>query len=70
MPRKPTQPRKDDPEQLERFKEMAREVEADERPGATDRALARVMGRQRRTESPERSRQNRSPRNPGGEDSQ
>jgi hypothetical protein len=34
------QPRKDsDPEQLERFKRTAREVEADETPGALDRVF-------------------------------
>jgi hypothetical protein len=44
MPRKPTRPRKDsDPEQLERFKQTAREAEADESKGAMDRAFDRVV---------------------------
>lgn len=33
----------DDPEQSRRFIDMAREVEADETPGATDRALKKVV---------------------------
>ena len=42
--RKPTPPPKaDNPEQSRRFIGMAREVEADESPGATDRAFNRVV---------------------------
>ena len=33
----------DDPDQLKRFKEMAREVEVDETPGALDRAFKKVV---------------------------
>lgn len=44
MPRNPQRPRKDsDPEQLKRFKDMAREVEVDERPEAFDRAFKKVI---------------------------
>lgn len=44
MPRKPQQPRKtEDPDQLRRFREMAREVEADDTEGAMDRAFDRVI---------------------------
>jgi hypothetical protein len=44
MPRKPPRPRKDsDPEQLKRFKEMAREVEVDESAEAFDRAFDKVV---------------------------
>ena len=42
MARKPKPP-PDDPEQLKRFKEMAREVEADESEGAMDRAFDKVI---------------------------
>jgi hypothetical protein len=43
MPRKPQSPRKtSDPEQLKRFKEMAREVGADESADAMDRAFEKV----------------------------
>ena len=42
MTTKPKQPTPDDPEQLKRFREMAREVEVDEREGAFDRAFERV----------------------------
>jgi hypothetical protein len=42
VPRKPKPP-PDDPEQLKRFKEMAREVEVDETPGAMDRAFDKVI---------------------------
>jgi hypothetical protein len=42
--RKPAPPpNADDPEQSRRFIDMAREVEADETPGATDRAFDRVL---------------------------
>jgi hypothetical protein len=41
MPRKPA--KIDDPEQLKRFKAMAREVEADESPDALDKAVGRVL---------------------------
>jgi hypothetical protein len=44
MPRKPN-PTPDDPEQLKRFKEMAREVEVDETPGAMDRAFEKIIRR-------------------------
>jgi hypothetical protein len=33
----------DDPEQSKRFKEMAREVEVDERPDAFDRAFTSIV---------------------------
>jgi hypothetical protein len=33
----------DDPEQSKRFKEMAREIEVDERPDAFDRAFKKVI---------------------------
>lgn len=36
-------PRADDPEQSQRFIDMAREVEADETPGALNRALDKVI---------------------------
>ena len=68
MTRKPT-PKPDNPEQFKRFIETAREVGADERPEAIDRAFERVMGRPRKTESPARSGQNRSRRNRDVEDS-
>jgi hypothetical protein len=42
MPRKPKPP-PDDPEQLKRFKEMARQVEVDESEGAMDRAFNKVI---------------------------
>lgn len=41
MTRKPSPP-PDDPEQSKRFAETAREVEADESPGAFDRAFKTV----------------------------
>jgi hypothetical protein len=61
MPRKP---KPDDPEQFKRFINMAREVEADESPGAVDRAFDKVIGRQQgRSNQPSpgqsRSRQKR-----------
>lgn len=44
--RKPEPPPKaDNPEQSRRFIDMAREVEADESPGALDRAFKRVVPR-------------------------
>ena len=44
MPRKSKPQRaKSDPEQLKRFIDMAREVEADETPGAMDRAFNKVV---------------------------
>jgi hypothetical protein len=44
MPRKPkTAP--DDPEQLKRFKEMAREVAVEETEGAFDKAFTKVLPR-------------------------
>ena len=50
MARKPAL-KTDDPEQL-KFKEMAREVEADEREGAFDRAFDRVRGNVSNSERP------------------
>jgi hypothetical protein len=41
-------PNADDPEQYRRFVDMAREVEADETPGATDRAFEKVIRPSRR----------------------
>jgi hypothetical protein len=42
--RKPSPPRNaDNPEQSRRFIDMAREVETDETPGATDRAFEKVI---------------------------
>jgi hypothetical protein len=42
--RKPAPPpNADDPEQSRRFIDMAREIEADESPGATDRAFDKVI---------------------------
>jgi hypothetical protein len=53
--RKPAPPRDaDDPEQSRRFIDMAREVEADETPGATDRALEKVI--QPKRQSPARTK--------------
>jgi hypothetical protein len=41
---KPTPPpNADDPEESRRFIDMAREVETDETPGATDRAFEKVI---------------------------
>ena len=55
MPRKPASPRKtSDPDQLKRFKAMAREVEADERPEAFDRAFKRVVQPQTARRAPSR----------------
>ena len=42
MPRKPTPPH-DDPEQSKRFIDTAREIEADERPEAFERAFKKVV---------------------------
>jgi hypothetical protein len=58
MPRKPA-PKPDNPEQFKRFIETARQVEIDESAGALDRALDRVIPRNRK----------RSPKN-GGEDNE
>jgi hypothetical protein len=44
MPSKGT-PKPDDPEQLKRFREMARVVEVDESEGGFDRAFGRVAGK-------------------------
>jgi hypothetical protein len=55
MPRKP-KPKPDNLEQFKRFIEMAREVEVDESHDAVDRAFDRVMGRPRKTESPNSAR--------------
>ena len=44
MPRKPQRPRpKNDPEQVKRFIDMAREVGVDEDPEAFDRAFRKVI---------------------------
>jgi hypothetical protein len=64
MPRKPKlQP--DDPEQLKRFKAMAREVGAGEHPERFDRVLERVArsGKAER-QRPERQRSSRAPHSP------
>jgi hypothetical protein len=39
----PIPPNADDPAESQRFIDMAREVEADESPGATDRAFQKVI---------------------------
>jgi hypothetical protein len=57
MPRKPA-PKPDDPDQFKRFIETARQVEADESPDAIDRALERVIRRNRK----------RAPKDGGGSD--
>jgi len=49
VPHKPKPP-PDDPEQLKRFKDMAREVDVDETPGAMDRAFDKVVKPQRHKE--------------------
>jgi hypothetical protein len=41
-PNRKTEPKRDDPEESKRFIEMAREVEADEREDALDRALGNL----------------------------
>lgn len=70
MPSKPPPERKTtDPEQLKRFKEMAREVEVDERLEAFDRAFNRVMGRPQKTPTQATPGRNRSRRTPGAEGS-
>ena len=66
MPRKP-KPQPDNPEQLKRFIDMAREVEVDESPDAVDRAFDKIMGRQPENGSPARPGRNRSQRNRGAE---
>jgi hypothetical protein len=44
MPAKtPEQVRPDNPEEYQRFVELARDLEADESPGAMDRAFERVV---------------------------
>jgi len=44
MPRKPQTPKPlNDPAEYQRFLDMAREVEADETPGALDRAVEKVI---------------------------
>jgi hypothetical protein len=52
MARKP-KPQPDDPEQLKRFKEMAREVGAGEHPERFDRVLERVAKSPRNSKKPE-----------------
>jgi hypothetical protein len=46
MSRKPKAPR-DDPAESKRFIEMAREIEADERPETFDRAFEKVVSKKR-----------------------
>jgi hypothetical protein len=44
MPRRPQKPKPhNDPAEYQRFLDMAREVEADETPGAMDRAFEKVI---------------------------
>jgi len=43
VPTSKPQPKPDDPEQYRRFVETARELEADESPGAMDRAFEQVV---------------------------
>jgi hypothetical protein len=62
MPRSP-KPKPDNPEQLKRFIDMAREVEVDESPDALDRAFDRVTGRRPKNGSPPQTGQKRSRRN-------
>lgn len=58
MSRKPA-PKPDDPEQLKRFREMAREVGVDEAEGAFDRAFDRISGKAKSPKPEEgRSRRN------------
>jgi hypothetical protein len=45
MPKTTSPPAPDDPAEYQRFIDMAHEVEADETPGALDRAFKRVIGR-------------------------
>jgi hypothetical protein len=47
MPKKPT-PVADDPEQVERFIEMAKQVGVDQRPGAFEKALKKVVPKKKR----------------------
>lgn len=64
MPRE-SKPKPDDPEQFKRFIDMAREVEADESPGALDRAFNSVI---RRLSAPNPSgRQKQAPNKRAGE---
>ena len=48
MPRKPKPP-SDDPAESKRFIDMARELGADERPEAFERALEKVIGKPRKS---------------------
>jgi len=50
MPRKPT-PKPDDPEQVKRFAAMAKEIEADEKPDALERALKKLNLQKKPAES-------------------
>ena len=55
MPRKPQRARpKNDPEQVKRFIDMAREVEVDESPEAFDRAFEKVGIKPRPASPPSR----------------
>lgn len=49
-------PEADDPEQSRRFIDMAREIEADETPGAMDRAFEKVIRNPGSKMSPERGK--------------
>jgi hypothetical protein len=55
MPRKPKL-KPDNPEQFKRFIDMAREVEADERPDAIDRAFTKVVHPPKRARQPPKKR--------------
>jgi hypothetical protein len=56
--RKPPQP--DDPAEYQRFLDMAREVEADDTPGALDRAFEKIVKPKQRTPAPNSDTQERS----------
>jgi hypothetical protein len=58
-------PPPDDPEQLKRFIDMAREVEVDESEGATDRAFRRVVRPKREREGIKRTPHSPNSRAPG-----
>lgn len=47
-------PNSDDPEESRRFIDMAREVEADETPGTTDRVFERIVPKPRRPKRPQK----------------
>lgn len=63
MPRKPQRPRKEaDPEQVERFKEIARKIGVDESEGAFDRVFERVKDKARAPTASDGSGDGSSPR--------